>query len=150
GVAKTLDIDLKTPWRDLPEEHKDWLLNGSGDRHITFEWKHRGGLWKHGGTWEGVIPQLVSSFKKTAAGPWRMALEKYMRVQRCPTCQGQRLNPLARAVRVGGKTLVELCAMPIGDLAAWLAPACGLARGDAKPRADAKPQAANLEESLDP
>ena len=37
-----------------------------------------------------------------------MQLEKYMRVVRCPTCQGQRLNPQARAVRVGGKTLVEV------------------------------------------
>ena len=51
-----------------------------------------------------------------------MQLEKYMRVVRCPACQGQRLNPQARAVRVGGKTLVEVCAMPVGDLAAWLDP----------------------------
>src|SRR5207237_6354929 len=39
---------------------------------------------------------------------------------RCPSCQGRRLNPQAQAVRVGGKTIVELSAMPIGDLAAWL------------------------------
>src|SRR5262249_1507232 len=58
----------------------------------------------------------------TAAGPRRMQLEKYMRVVRCPTCQGQRLNAQARAVRVAGKTLIEVCAMPIGDLSAWLAP----------------------------
>ena len=37
-----------------------------------------------------------------------MQLEKYMRVVRCPACDGQRLNPQARAVRVGGKTLVEV------------------------------------------
>ena len=35
----------------------------------------------------------------------------------CPDCQGARLNPRARAVRVGGKTLVELGAMPIGRVA---------------------------------
>jgi excinuclease ABC subunit A len=127
GVAKTLGIDLKTPWKDLPEEHRNWLLHGSGDRHITFEWKQRGGggVWKHGEKWEGIVPQLLSSFKKTAAGPRRLQLEKYMRVLRCPDCQGQRLNPQARAVRVGGKTLVEVCAMPVGDLAAWLDPQTG-------------------------
>jgi excinuclease ABC subunit A len=126
GVARTLGIDLKQPWKDLPAEHRDWLLYGSGDRHITFEWKHRGGgVWKHGDKWEGIIPQLLSSFKKTAAGPRRMQLEKYMRVVRCPACQGQRLNPQARAVRVGGKTLVEVCALPVGELAAWLDPETG-------------------------
>jgi excinuclease ABC subunit A len=123
GVAKTLGIDLRKPWNALPVEHRDFLLSGAGDRHITFEWKQRGGhIWKHGGKWEGIVPQLQASLKKTAAGPRRMQLEKYMRVIRCPSCEGQRLNPQARAVRVGGKTIVELCAMPIGDLGAWFDP----------------------------
>src|SRR5439155_1687486 len=66
GVAKTMGIDLEVPWRDLPEQHRNWILFGTGDRHITFEWKQRGNrVWKHGGTWEGIIPQLLSSFKKT-------------------------------------------------------------------------------------
>ncbi len=126
GIARTLGIDLKTPWRDLPEQHRAWLLHGAGERHITYEWKQRGGaVWKHGGTWEGIVPQLLTSFKKTAAGPRRAQLEKYMRVAPCPTCRGHRLNPQARAVRVGGKTLVEVEAMPLGDLAGWLDPAGG-------------------------
>ena len=45
------------------------------------------------------------------------ALEKYMRSITCPDCRGTRLNPRARSVRVGGKTLVELGAMPIGRVA---------------------------------
>jgi len=122
GVARTLGIDLKEPWNRLPQEQRDLLLYGSGDRHITFEWKQRNGsVYKHGGKWEGIVPQLLSSFKKTAAGPRRLQLEKYMRVVRCASCQGQRLNPQARAVRVGGKTLVEVCALPVGELADWLA-----------------------------
>ncbi len=129
GVAKTLGIDLKTPWAKLPKEHRDLLLQGSGDRHITFEWKQRGGgVWKHGEKWEGIVPQLLSSFKKTASGPRRLQLEKYMRVVRCPACHGQRLNPQARAVRVGGRTLVEVCAMPVGELGEWLEPGGELER----------------------
>jgi excinuclease ABC subunit A len=120
GVADTLGINLKKSWIKLPDEHRNWLLNGSGSRHITFEWRMRHGkVWKHGDKWEGIVPQLLSSFKKTAAGPRRMQLEKYMRVVRCPTCQGQRLNAQARAVRVGGRTLTEVCAAPVGDLAGW-------------------------------
>ncbi|MBI3823844.1 MAG: excinuclease ABC subunit UvrA, partial [Planctomycetes bacterium] len=144
GVAKTFDIDVKQPWRTLSEEHKNILLHGTGDRHITFEWKMRGGnVWKHGGTWEGIVPQLMTSFKKTAAGPRRLQLEKYMRVMRCPTCDGRRLNAQARAVRVAGRTLIETEGMPISDLAAWLG-----ARGVAEPLASL--QAATLEDALDP
>jgi excinuclease ABC subunit A len=121
GVARTLGIDLKTPWRDLPAQHRDWLLYGSGQRHITYEWKQRGGgVWKHGGTWEGIIPQLLAQFKKTAAGPRRMQLEKYMRSMRCPSCHGQRLHPQARAVRLNGRTLPEIASLPIATLAEWV------------------------------
>src|SRR5262245_9687375 len=129
GVAEAFGIDLKVPWKDMPAEHQKVLLYGGGDRHITYVWKQRHGVWKHGGKWEGIIPQLLSSFKKTAAGPRRLQLEKYMRSMRCPACQGTRLNPQARAVRVAGKTLVEACALPIGDVAAWFAEGGGLESG---------------------
>ncbi|HYH68620.1 MAG TPA: excinuclease ABC subunit UvrA [Urbifossiella sp.] len=120
GVAKSLGIDLKTPWNQLPDDHRELLLNGGGDRHIVWEWKQRNGtVWKHGGKWDGVVPQLLSQFKKAAPGPQRMRLEKYMRQVRCPACNGQRLNPQARAVRVGGKSLVELGHSPIGELVPW-------------------------------
>ncbi|OWK47261.1 excinuclease ABC subunit UvrA [Fimbriiglobus ruber] len=120
GVAKSLDIDLKAPWRSLPDDHQNLLLHGSGDAHIVWEWKQRGGkVWKHSGKWEGIVPQLVSQFKKAAGGPRRMQLEKYMRVVRCPVCAGQRLNAQARAVRVGDKTLVEVGHMSVGDLLPW-------------------------------
>ena len=120
GVAKSLGIDLKTPWNKLSAAHQDLILQGGGDAHIVWEWKQRGGkVWKHGGKWEGIVPQLIAQFKKTAAGPRRMQLEKYMRRVHCPACDGQRLNPQARAVRVGGRTLVEVGHTPIGDLMPW-------------------------------
>jgi excinuclease ABC subunit A len=119
GVGKSLDIDLKTAWDELPADQQALLLHGSGDAHIVWEWKQRAGVWKHAGKWEGVVPQLMSQFKKATAGPRRMQLEKYMRVVSCPACKGQRLNPQARAVRVGEKTLVEVGHTPIGDLVPW-------------------------------
>jgi excinuclease ABC subunit A len=123
GVASAFGIDLKKPWQSLPDAHQQVLLQGAGNRNIIFEWKQRGGgVWRHSGVWEGIVPQLLGSFKKTAAGPRRMQLEKYMRAMRCPACQGQKLNPQARAVRVAGRTLVETCARPIGELGDWFAP----------------------------
>ncbi len=120
GIGKSLGIDLKVPWKSLPEEHRTLLLQGSGDTHIVWEWKQRNGVvWKHAGKWEGVVPQLLSQFKKATAGPRRMQLEKYMRVVKCPACHGLRLNPQARAVKVGDRTLVELGRMPVGDLVPW-------------------------------
>ena len=127
GVVNTLGIDPKAAWKDLPKQHQDWLLFGSGDTHIVYEWKMRGGgVWKHGGIWEGVVPQLQVSFKKTAAGPRKYQLEKYMRVMKCSACHGQRLNPQARFVKIAGKSLVDLCSLPVSELAEWLDPINGV------------------------
>jgi len=120
GVAASLGIDLKLPWTKQPERHRELLLQGSGDAHIIWEWKQKGGkIWKHSGKWEGIIPQLMSTFRKMSPGPRRMQLEKYMRIVRCPACLGERLNPQARAARVAGRTLVEVGHMPIGALVPW-------------------------------
>src|SRR5438445_13146633 len=53
GLARTVGIDLKTPWRDLPAQHQNVLFYGAGDRHITYARKMlAGAARKHGGKGE--------------------------------------------------------------------------------------------------
>lgn len=120
GVADAVGFSLDTPWEDLAPAHQNALLYGTGDRHITFAWRHRGNVHYHGAQWEGVIPKLLSSYKKSNSPMQRTMYEKYMRVMTCPDCQGKRLNPQARHVRFAGKTLIELEAMPVDRLHEFL------------------------------
>ncbi|MBA2225496.1 MAG: excinuclease ABC subunit UvrA [Thermogemmata sp.] len=120
GVARSFGIDLKKPWSKLKERERRLLLYGSDQQLVTWRWRQSNGqTWEHFGYWEGIIPQLMSQFKKSSSGPRRRQMEKYMRIVRCPECHGYRLNAQARAVRLGGKTIVELGEMPIGQLALW-------------------------------
>ncbi|MBS0265776.1 MAG: excinuclease ABC subunit UvrA, partial [Planctomycetes bacterium] len=108
GVATLLEREqglaegtlLTTPWRELPEPVRQQLLYGTGDRNVTFSWRHRGGVWKHGGTYAGIVPELLESYRKARNPMRRRQLEKYMRVTGCSACQGTRLNPQARSVRI--------------------------------------------------
>src|SRR5258707_11234066 len=43
-----------------------------------------------------------------------------MREVPCPTCQGSRLKPIALAVTVDGRSIADICAQPIGELAKLL------------------------------
>ncbi len=113
GVAKHVGFDIRLPWGRLPQRARDALLYGTGDEHITFEWRYRGGVWKHGGTFEGVIAELRSWYRKAKAGFACAYYEKYMSRKPCPDCRGARLNAQARHVLVGGKALHELCAMSV-------------------------------------
>ena len=106
GVGAAIETDLgldegsflKTLWRDLPEAAKQMFLYGMGDRHITFSWGHRGGTWKHGGTWDGFVADLLDGYRKTNNPMRRKQLEKHMRFVACSTCHGKRLNRQAQAV----------------------------------------------------
>lgn len=129
GVARAIGFDLKTPWKDLPRKARDALLHGTGDRHITYEWRWSGGSWKHGDTFEGVIAELRDKHRKAKAAFVRDYYEKFMRRGPCTACHGSRLNPQAVGVRLAvspaagekaprsaaGPNIVELCAMSVAE-----------------------------------
>ena len=103
GVAEYLGVDLDQPWQDLPAEARQALLYGTGETHITFEWHGRHGVWKHGGTFEGIINELHAAYRKSTSAMVRRLYERFMRTQPCPQCGGARLKPQALAVRLRGK-----------------------------------------------
>ncbi|HPU24724.1 MAG TPA: excinuclease ABC subunit UvrA [Phycisphaerae bacterium] len=113
GVARHVGFDINQPWNKLPQKARDALLYGTGDAHITFEWRHSGGVWKHGDKFEGVIAELKSKYRQATAGFIRRYYEKFMRHRVCSACGGARLNPQARAVRVGGKSLHQVCSLSV-------------------------------------
>ncbi len=159
GVAANLEADpggppkgamLKGPWRDLAPEWRSAWLHGLGERALVFYWSHKGKRQAHAETWPGVATELLEKFKGST-GQARAALEPYMKSVTCPDCRGGRLNPRARAVRVGGKTLVELGSLPIGRVARFfdslaLQPPAGLAPEDAATPLD--PLSATIAEEL--
>jgi len=121
GIADTKGIDTKKPWKELSKQEKNWLLYGI-EEPVICEWRARGGfIWRHAEKWEGIIPDLMASYKKTAAGPRKLQLEKFMRSIGCPACHGKRLNAQASAVRVADKTIIETGSTPVGDLVKWFA-----------------------------
>ena len=115
GVARAIEQDcglpedslLKTPWMDLPSEAHRMFLDGMGDRNITFTWRHSGGTWKHGGKWEGYLNNLLDDYRKARNPMRRRQLEKYMETVKCTSCDGARLNPQARNVRLTSKSIPD-------------------------------------------
>jgi excinuclease UvrABC ATPase subunit len=75
-------------------------------------------------TYEGLIPKLQKSmFSKDPEGLQphvRAFVERAATFTACPECEGTRLSAAARASKIQGKNIAELCAMQISDLAAWM------------------------------
>ncbi len=75
-------------------------------------------------TYEGLVPKIQKSFLAKdvdAMQPHiRAFVERAITFQTCPECGGTRLNEGARASRIGGLNIADVCAMQITDLADWV------------------------------
>ena len=91
---------LDTPWRDLSASQRNVWLNGTGLEEIGLSWRRgraeRGAKTK----FEGILALLTNRWRNAKSGIIRRMLEKLMSVTPCHDCQGARLRPEARAVRI--------------------------------------------------
>ncbi|NOT00020.1 MAG: excinuclease ABC subunit UvrA [Phycisphaerales bacterium] len=120
AVARHLKIRLSSPWKGLPPAARHALLHGTGDTHLTYEWNWSGGVWRHGGTFDGIISELRDKHRKAQSALVRRYYEKYMRMTDCTTCRGARLNPQALAVRICGTTIHQCSSMSIAEALAFV------------------------------
>jgi len=131
---------LDTPWKSLTPAQKKLWLNGTGLEEIKLSWRRgraeRGAKTK----FEGLCGLLTNRWKTAKSGIIRRMLEKLMSVTPCHDCQGKRLSPQARAVRIATASkpwlaaakkapdghprelsLDALCSLPIADAREFLA-----------------------------
>jgi excinuclease UvrABC ATPase subunit len=75
-------------------------------------------------TYEGLIPKIQKSMLSKdveAMQPHvRAFVERAITFTTCPECDGTRLSSAARSSKIGGKSIADLCAMQISDLADWV------------------------------
>jgi excinuclease ABC subunit A len=119
GLGRAYGFKVGDRWRDLPEEAKDAILQGTGDRLVEFSYDDGLRAYKTRKTFEGVIPNLERRWKETESAWMREEIERFMSSTPCPACNGYRLKPEALAVKVGGMHIGEVTQMSIRVANAW-------------------------------
>jgi len=75
-------------------------------------------------TYEGLIPRIQKSMLSKdvdALQPHiRAFVERAVTFTSCPECEGTRLSKEARASKIRGKSIADVCEMQISDLAEWV------------------------------
>jgi len=105
-VADHLGVSPGIPWCKLPAEAQRGLLYGTGahwydlGQGVRFQWK-------------GFYPAIDEASR--SSWQYRQRLSQLTSEVACQKCGGGRLRPDAAAVRVGGKTIVDVCRMPLDD-----------------------------------
>ncbi|MDP2271748.1 MAG: excinuclease ABC subunit UvrA [Archangium sp.] len=116
-LARAFSIDLETPWNQLPKKQTDVVLYGSSGKELSMKWGEA--RWKM--EWEGLVNKLWRSFNSTTSESMKQYYMKFLSDKPCPTCNGERLRPESRAVKVGGNSIVDLSRMTIRQALDFLA-----------------------------
>ncbi len=113
-VAGHYGFSLHTPWKNLKKEYRNILLYGSGEDYLDFHLEMHGTRREFYRPFEGIISQLERRYRETESEYVREEIrDKYMRTRPCPDCEGARLKPESLAVTVGGKSIVQVCALSV-------------------------------------
>ena len=115
-TAKHYGIPTNIPFSQLDDDAQDILMNGSGSTIIHFEFtSETGSQYKYSKPWEGVYGRLQKTYTETTSERTRSRLIACMNDEPCVECNGEKLNPAASRVTVGGKRLPEIGASSVHD-----------------------------------
>ena len=116
ALARHYDFDIETPFAELPEDIRQFILHGSQGEVIRFQYlNERRGSVERKHPFEGIITNMQRRYRETDSNVVREELARYLSTQPCPECHGARLNQAARHVTVAGRTLPGITSLPVGS-----------------------------------
>jgi len=115
SVADYFDIDMDTPWDDLPKDFRQILLYGT-DEDVPFRYVNsRGHIMEKAHPFEGILPNLERRYRETESQSMREELARHLSQQWCKTCGGSRLRQSARHVFIEQNNISDLTHLPVGE-----------------------------------
>jgi excinuclease ABC subunit A len=114
GVCRHLGVQPDTPLSDWTPAQRRVLLFGSDDAWIDAGDAYQGVRVQ----WRGFFPTIDHAARTSPE--FRYRVQHVVTDIPCMTCRGGRLRPDAAAVRLGGKTIAEVCEVPLRDAAVFL------------------------------
>ncbi len=117
SVTNRFGIDMDVPFEDLPKEHQQIILYGSGNELVKLRFKEFGGTRYVTQTrpFSGVIPYFMHKYNDSNSDEVREYIQEYMSQVPCSECKGARLKPFSLAVTIMGKNIYEVTLLSIKD-----------------------------------
>ncbi|KDN76117.1 ABC transporter [Streptomyces olindensis] len=121
-VLDALGYDVDRPWRELPAEQREWILFTDEQPVVTVHPVRDADRVQrpYQGTYMSARRYVMKTFSDSRSATLRAKAERFLTSAPCPACGGSRLRPEALAVTFGGRTIAELAALPLAELAASL------------------------------
>ncbi|MFF3334604.1 ATP-binding cassette domain-containing protein [Streptomyces sp. NPDC002888] len=118
-ILDALGYDVDRPWRDLPAEEREWILFTDEQPVVTVHPVRDADRIQrpYQGTYMSARRYVMKTFSDSRSPALRAKAERFLTSAPCPACGGSRLRPEALAVTFAGRTIAELAALPLAELA---------------------------------
>lgn len=114
SILDTEKVKETTPINEWPAKVKKTIFEGSS-KEYTFKFESERSQYKFKKVFQGLDLWLDTKYKESTSEKVRGDLEKFMAIEICPACKGERLNEYARSVMVNKKSIMELAQLSIDD-----------------------------------
>jgi len=119
SLGREFGFSLDTPWSELPGEVKLIILHGTGGKPVTLRFQDGRKSYEVKKPFEGVIGNLNRRLLQTDSAWMREELGKYQTAQPCEVCDGARLKPEARSVKIVGEDISISTRRSVSDALAF-------------------------------
>ena len=113
ALAQKYHFSLTAPIKELPRDVMDIILYGTKGEKLRMTYNRGNGMGVLEQPWEGILNNISRRYRETQSDAARKELEECMATAPCPSCHGDRLSEIARAVTVGGIGIMDFCRMSI-------------------------------------
>jgi excinuclease ABC subunit A len=114
SIADRYEIDVDTPWCELPEEARNRFLYGTGGDRVFVNYRNRMGRRRsYTLAFDGIVSSLQRRYRETDSSQQRERIEEYMTLRPCPECKGARLKPEVLAVTIGDRNIHDFTRMSV-------------------------------------
>ncbi|MFF2029286.1 ABC transporter [Arthrobacter sp. NPDC058192] len=117
-----LGYDVDTPWRKLPRKHRDWILFTEEQPVVEITPQRDRVAKPYKGRFWSAKSYVLHTLADSKSNTMRERVLRFMETGPCPRCGGSGLTPEALAVTFAGRTIAELNAIPLAELADVIRP----------------------------
>ena len=120
-VCAAMGVRTDVPFRDLTEKEKEIVFNGPAEKkHIIYKAKSSNVSAEMDFTYFNAVYTVENALSKVKDEKGMKRVEKFLREECCPQCGGTRLSEAARAPKIRGLSLAQVCEMTLSQLTEWV------------------------------
>ncbi len=119
AILQKYGCNLKTPYKDIPSEAIDVVMNGSLETvRIDKSIVHTSS--DYFVAFDGVVKYLTDVMKDDESAASQKWAAQFLATTECPECHGNRLKKESLAFKVGDKNISEVANLDMSELNEWL------------------------------